>query len=268
MIKTATKSSITNALQFIFVSIVIVALVAILFPVLVKARSHSKLIVSSNMADIGRALEQYSIDNDNSLPCGSCSFGPPSRPLFTGLGWAGEIMPYVSDSRIFDDHLGLTLPDPSEGSIVSFAFNSNAAIHARPARWTSPNRTVILCQVQGAHTQLATSGVENSSSGRFSPATDGTDVLLLDGLNPRDVLPATGDVGLRAADSATDIWPAPAVDGGSFYLMGDGHVVWAKAEKVSSGESALSEISEQIGGASGHAAGTQNVQYLATFSTR
>jgi hypothetical protein len=269
MITSARKCSMTSFLQCVILFTVLVALFAILYPVLLKSQSHDNLPVQSKMSELGRALGEYSQDNDNSLPPGSCAVEVASHTLVTGLGWAGQIYPYLTSSRVFDDGIGRTLPDPSQGSIISFAYNRNAARHAKLTDWKSPSRTVLLFQVIGAHATIGCSPEQAwGINTPLSPAGDGTIVMLMDGLSPRQVEPGTGPLGERASQFSDSEWPAEDVDGGSFFLMADGHVIWSKPDSISSGENALTPDAVQSGAITGRAAGTDDSSYSATFSTR
>jgi hypothetical protein len=268
MLSGAPKSNMTYVLQFVVISTVVIALIAVLKPELLLSHGHNHLPVESRMADLGRALAQYSDDYDGALPDGTSTY---KFPLMSnrGMGWASQVFPYVVNHYDFNDGLGQTQINLSSGAIVSYAYNRNGSRNPFTARWTDPARTIELYQVRGAHAMIDIPGeLSDGSNSPQSPSGDGTSILLTDNLWPRRVSPGTGAIGGRRTDLYDGDWPLPEVDGGSFYLLGDGHVRWMTPSVVSSGANADDPSGEQTGSAIGFAAGTENRAFAATFSTR
>ena len=213
-------------------------------------------------------MQQYSDDNDGMVPPGTCSFDVANHHSLTGLGWAGELYPYVTNVSDFDDAMGGASPEPSLGSVVAYAINVNASRNAKLAKWTDRSRTVLLFQVVGAHAKIDQPNEGNCKGpGACSPSGNGTIIMFMDGLFPRRAMPATGNIGGRRVDPIYDAWPTPEVDGGSYYLLGDGHIKWMRPGAVSSGSEAYTATSGQTGDIYGHAAGSEELSYDATFST-
>jgi hypothetical protein len=263
------KSTLTTLIQFILIGTVGIAVIAILLPVF--AMSHEACVrnVQSRLHDMSSAMQEYSEENDGLFPSGSYSFHLGGRRSLTGLGWAGQIYPYVMSATDFDDAMGQASGDSSTGHSVAFGINQNAVRNERPSTWNDRSRTVLLFQVLRAHAKIDEPGEGDCSGpGACSPSGNGTMIMLMDGLFPRQVEPATGDTGARKTDPMSVVWPAPEIDGGSYYLMADGHIAWFKPSQVSSGTDAVRDTAAQTGIITGHAAGTYNFQYKATFSTK
>jgi hypothetical protein len=134
----AQKSRTTELLHFLVLSTVAIAIDAVLFPVLDRAKESGDRVVAAKMDDLRRALAEYSQDNDALLPSGSC----PNTVTFlhsnTGVGWAGQVYLYDPNFRDFDDGLGQTLRDRRRGTIVSFAYNRNAVRNSDEGSWPVP----------------------------------------------------------------------------------------------------------------------------------
>jgi hypothetical protein len=237
MITSPSKSTLTGIVQFILVAVVAVSVFAVVLPVFERTHEMNVRQVQSRIANLGTALQEYCDDYDGLYPSGTYCFRRGRYRSLTGLGWAGQLYPYTHSVADFDDALGSSQYNSSSGHVVAFALNENTARNENIGSWTDRNKTVVLYQVLNARAKIDLTGEGDCSGlGACSPSGNGTMIMLLDGTTPRQVMPATGDVGGRPSFMPQLDWPAPEVDGGSFYLMADGHVKWFKPEQVSSGE--------------------------------
>lgn len=267
MITHARNSTLTSLMQFFLIGAVSIALIAVLFPIFEASHAARVHNVQSRLRELGSAMEQYSEDNDSLTPSGSFSFKVAKRTSLTGLGWAGQLYPYVRSTTVFDDAMG-GAKNNGYGDVVAFGINENAARNEKPGTWNNRDKTVLLFQVYGAHAQVDQPNEGDCNGpGACSPAGNGTIIMFMDGLFPKQAAPATGDIGHRSVDNVSGAWLAPEIDGGSYYLLADGHVKWFRPSMVSSGSDALLPKSPQNGLITGHAAGTGDPHFRATFST-
>jgi prepilin-type N-terminal cleavage/methylation domain-containing protein len=86
--------------------LVVIAIIAILanmiFPVFATAREKGRQTAClSNMQQLGLAFQQYAQDSDEQYPCS----GPPlpldGGTVCSGVGWAGDILPYVKEPNVY-----------------------------------------------------------------------------------------------------------------------------------------------------------------------
>src|ERR1700753_3863556 len=89
------RTSAFTLSELLVVIAIIAILAAILFPVFASAREKARATACmSNMKQIGLANLQYQEDYDETVPCGSLKG-------IGGMGWAGEIYPYVKSKAAF-----------------------------------------------------------------------------------------------------------------------------------------------------------------------
>ncbi len=142
-------------IELLVVIAIIAILAAILFPVFQKVRENARRTAClSNMKQLGLAFTQYNQDFDEASPNGVDAY-------CRGSGWAGMIYPYVKSTGVFlcpDDTAA-----PGSVTPVSYIYNSNNVIQhssdPNPApdlckaysisQYTSPARTVLLCEGTG-----------------------------------------------------------------------------------------------------------------------
>lgn len=224
---------------------VIVILIAILFPVLIRAREKGRQTTClSNMRQLGTALLMYAQDNDTLFPEGTQPYpadpiGPKSlagKP--SGIGWAGQVFPYVKNISTFACPDDTTQARPFHGlepNVISYALNSNFtspifSIFNANKSSASSSEMVLLFEVHNA-TAVVTLRDEGASAGatEFSPAGDGIAVLRSNpdqfdsGTNQAQY--ATGDLDRGLANSP--LFTAPPRHGnGANYVLTDGHVKW------------------------------------------
>src|ERR1035437_5810752 len=86
-------------IELLVVIAIIAILAAILFPVFAKAREKARQTsCASNEKQLGLAFMQYAQDYDERFPCG---YEQVNLPITYGLGWGGEVYPYVKSTGVF-----------------------------------------------------------------------------------------------------------------------------------------------------------------------
>jgi prepilin-type N-terminal cleavage/methylation domain-containing protein/prepilin-type processing-associated H-X9-DG protein len=269
-------------IELLVVIAIIAILAAILFPVFGRARENARRSsCQSNLKQLGLAFMQYSQDYDETLPVGMGD-GGGTAPPYRGIGWGGDINPYIKSNQIYicaSDTTGYTGPG---GSIpVSYAYNRSLAFangtaypgpQGKIAGFNAISKTVLLCEVRNCWAVVSPiSGVSYSGDGEtYSPGING--VWDPQGnANGSNIEFMTGALGNRA--KATGSYIASNSLGrhmdGSNFLMTDGHVKWFKGSQVSSGFNALASTNAQGNGddrAPAYAAGTENSEFAVTFS--
>jgi len=133
-------------IELLVVIAIIAILAAILFPVFAKVREKARMTAClSNEKQLALASMQYLQDYDEEW------FGG-TQPRNGGTGWAAQLYPYVKSNDVY------SCPDDStalKGTRVSYCYNSN---FSPSASWTSepgifdsqltaPAQTVLLCEV-------------------------------------------------------------------------------------------------------------------------
>jgi prepilin-type N-terminal cleavage/methylation domain-containing protein/prepilin-type processing-associated H-X9-DG protein len=263
-------------IELLVVIAIIAILAAILCPVFAKAREKARQTTcASNLHQLGLGCAQWSQDNNEVAVAGVCSVNGCD-----GVGWAGEIYPYVKSTKVYtcpdDAYSTVTAAMPNLNSYViniNFAENaltSHGQTLATPlGRLAQPASTVLLCE--GSHN--AANIIETAGADSTSMASNGYDKLadtqggagLIDHRVNGAVL-ETGPMSGRAAQTlfaptlAAPIaaFPTGRHTDGSNFLMLDGHVKYLKGPSVSSGWNAIAPTCAQDGcGNTDGAAGTQ-----------
>lgn len=137
-------------IELIVVIAIIAILAAILFPVFASAREKARAISClSNAKELALASVMYSQDYDERYVDGVESYGE-------GSGWAGQLYPYVKSAGVF------RCPDDTSilpGITSSFGLNRNCVIYnsngAGPngtllAKFVAPAQTVLLFEVKNS----------------------------------------------------------------------------------------------------------------------
>ncbi len=286
-------------IELLVVIAIIAILAAILFPVFATAREKARQTsCASNEKQIALGLLQYGNDFDEMMPCGRPSYVPELH----GVGWAGEVYPYIKSAGAFACPDDTTIPAATL-LVCSYAINENVCgksggpYGSTPAisKLTAPAKTVMLAEVTACATKV-TQNPENAAPGSnmFSVASNGGWFSNDNsgGGGPWDIANtgakfATGWMGRSATasryygfQSSTGAFLGTQLgrhsDGANYACM-DGHVKWLKGNQVSSGDSATSSTNAQgnpgAGGAGnwpGSAAGTEDKtavpEFTATFS--
>lgn len=150
-------------IELLVVIAIIAILAAILFPVFAKAREKARQIsCASNEKQLGLGFMQYTQDYDEKMPEGNSTI----YTYYSGVGWAGQISPYVKSSGIYkcpDDPTAansVTLTgDKAPAVPVSYGYNFhlgafgygsvNRSTGTTLAAMGAPASTVLLGEVQG-----------------------------------------------------------------------------------------------------------------------
>jgi prepilin-type N-terminal cleavage/methylation domain-containing protein/prepilin-type processing-associated H-X9-DG protein len=232
-----TNKSAFTLIELLVVIAIIALLAAILFPVFARARENARRAsCQSNEKQIMLGLIQYTQDYDEKYPCGSQQ---PFSGAWQGLGWAGQIYPYVKSAQIYVCSSDTTKPLSATVTPISYGFNFQLGGQAQAAVTTSA-KTVSLVEVQGATTNVTDPAEAGTTY--LSPLANGDNLVWCqqDGSgaswgssgNTPPYLYATG---LRISGSASDAnygnTPSRHFDGSNF-AFSDGHVKWLKPTNV------------------------------------
>lgn len=88
-------------IELLVVIAIIAILAAILFPVFAKARENArKISCVNNLHQIGMAIQQYCMDNDNMIPSQRL-YGPNNMQEFEAFQVAAKLEPYIKSFAVF-----------------------------------------------------------------------------------------------------------------------------------------------------------------------
>ena len=213
---------------------------------------------------------QYIQDSDDTPPCGMWDgINLNSWPWHFGLGWAGQVYPFVRETGVFvcpEDRgkaSGINFP-------VSYAYNgnlpggvNNTGLNPAPlSAMTQPSRTILF--TEGTSPAGATYAITSGALDNNSPACDGLfyDNNLGNAGNAYCEAGLLSDVGVQCgfnqelASPPTTGWHF----GGSNFAFLDGHVKWLQGSQVSPGENPIPVNSNAVQAQNttqrGYAAGT------------
>jgi prepilin-type N-terminal cleavage/methylation domain-containing protein/prepilin-type processing-associated H-X9-DG protein len=268
------KKSGFTLIELLVVIAIIAILAAILFPVFAQAREKARQITCvSNENQLGLALLQYTQDNDEKFPFGlyigqapPFQIGPQAvgyGQSGEGMGWAGNVYPYIKSVGVYKCPDDSTAPEPlangTPTDVISYAFNSFLPAQSQ-AVMVAPSTTVMLFEVADDYAVVndPLEGTEDGASAAGAAKGDYVLSAVGDGY-PHD--PVYGEYDL--ASDATGCQPtggnctgytpggpaepamagsgarhqpnANALEGGANYLMSDGHVKFLQAQNVWSG---------------------------------
>jgi prepilin-type N-terminal cleavage/methylation domain-containing protein/prepilin-type processing-associated H-X9-DG protein len=239
-------------IELLVVIAIIAILAAILFPVFSRARENARRAsCQSNMKQLGLGFMQYTQDYDERLPLGNF---PPN--VYTGIGWASNIMPYVKSSQVFR-----CPSDP--GKIIapyvpcSYAYNNNLARKdlggnnysftlKTLASYQATTRIVLLFETSRGKFDATDSNEQGSPAGNgqfLSGAPGGNgDASLQYATGQMDDGYAyeTGgntqnsQIGNNVGGAGVEFYPAQHFEGSNFLAL-DGHVKWLNGKSVSAG---------------------------------
>lgn len=312
--KSHSQRSGFTLIELLVVIAIIAILAAILFPVFAKAREKARQIsCASNLKQLSTAFLQYAQDNDEYVPGirvvgdnpyaqypfpTQAPYGPvPSYAGISGwcagMGWAGQIFPYLKSTGVFKcpDDPTTSVPSTVQAGSgtkvpISYAYNCDVADIYQAAFWSSggdagpfagagtlsgfhaPDKTVLFCEVQGA-TADPTNPNETDS-----PTTSGVYLYPEPQSNPDQVQMVTGTLGGNGdfmetwfGNTSTGTYATtPVHTGGANYALADGHVKYLLPQNISDGYEQLPGGGPNSPQSVPQAAGTDVSQWVATFS--
>jgi len=290
-------------IELLVVVAIIALLSAILFPVFGQVRDKARASACmSNAKQIGLAMLQYTVDNDEKYPSGNES----SLGAIDGSGWYSNIRPYLKEEGAVVCPSDPTVTANSTNQSLSFGYNLGIFTNLNLVQntnspvsgFTSPSKTVLLFEVTNSWADQA------NNAERQDCTAFGNFHLLGNGPNPNiyswssdptqttaQCVPDTGlmggpwtvtaNIGAHVAATAS-AWTITGYSyqltgrhqGGSNFIMADGHAKWFPPGSVSPGASARfgpndaawSQRFDWSGDYVPTAAGTSVSTWAATFS--
>jgi len=185
------KKSAFTLIELLVVIAIIAILAAVLFPVFATAREKARMTSClSNEKQIALGLIQYSQDYDELMPIGTANYGGQATWWNWGMGWAGQVYPYVKSTAVFTCPDDTQVPTCTGCTEVSYAMN--AVVNYNPiTKMQLPTITVMLLEntapMDGSkHTgTVLTNSLETgsvSSSVGWNSATSGWIAAIMDGV--------------------------------------------------------------------------------------
>ena len=227
-------------IELLVVIAIIAILAAILFPVFARARENARRSsCQSNLKQIGLGILQYTQDYDEKFPYGL----PVTGMNWRGVGWAGEIYPYVKSAQIY-----VCPSDPKGGGAstigatpMSYALSGFVGGRSLTDVQESA-RQVMLSEIKSGANVVVTLSDEGqgASSDYKSPIDFGDNIAAarpdLTGEccgNPfASMIQATGPLRDTLGGTNNTANNQPRHFDGANYLMVDGHVKWFKGSAV------------------------------------
>lgn len=247
---TSTRRAFT-LIELLVVIAIISILAAILFPVFASAREKARQTTClSNEKQLGLAFAQYTADYDETEPCGYPYYG------FPGRAWMFQIGPYVKVIGAFvcpsDPNAGLT----GGTSGWSYCYNNivagrlNKPTHAATdlglgpvtvgnaftmSQFTAPAKTVLVCEMtEPGYTHTLAQPIDTNKQSASTNGCESGSVL--------DANHQYLSTGLHRS-CATVTFPDARHQGGSSYLMADGHVKWSLPNNIAAGQYNFGQLS-------------------------
>jgi len=237
-------------IELLVVIAIIAILAAILFPVFAKVREKARQTQClSNEKQIGLGLIQYIQDNDEMYPCGLINKQPLQTasnggPNGNGIGWAGEISPYLKSVEVFQCPDDQTSNYVGSGGYYVVSYALNYLLPQRPQAYlVAPSTTVEAFEVSGVTSDIqnVNEGFAGESGGYVSAVGDGwvgggngdyassvdcstaTTCTWPPSNNDAPATPAFCGPNARHDPQASTNFVNPAGFGLSNYLLADGH---------------------------------------------
>ncbi len=268
--RTGTRQGFT-LIELLVVIAIIAILAAILFPVFQKVRENARRAsCQSNMKQIALSVTQYTQDADEKFPNGSAAHSG------TGVGWAGEVYPYVKSIGVFkcpdDSTSPATAAGPAGGIRQPCSYGMNHNITATSgtgnlSQMNAPANTIMLFEVQGSQVELTDPNEADSLNGfGYNQNAGYLDNSASTAWN-RGANYATGPMcNPPTIDTSTN----PSDKTGRHtdnanYAFVDGHVKYVRGSGISAGYNAVNATDAE-NQSNNHAAGTAVSGFVGTFS--
>ncbi len=275
-------------IELLVVIAILALLAAILFPVFSRARENARRSsCQSNLKQLGLGMMQYMQDFDEYFPCGLYPDEDADGLVkYQGIGWAGQILPYVKSTQVYLCPSRQFNPAQQETSTLKnysyvlnyglvrerlkypegFGYNGFKYLKNLPAL-NAPAKTVMLYENSPTRYQL----VEGEAA---SPVGTARYYVSSYAYIPSNTV--IEPFPTASWTNTLDIEPMARHLDGSNYLAADGHVKWYRPEHLSYGMPASTPIatttSVNISGAVSRVAhGTEYAgadKKQLTFSTR
>jgi prepilin-type N-terminal cleavage/methylation domain-containing protein/prepilin-type processing-associated H-X9-DG protein len=222
-------------IELLVVIAIIAILAAILFPVFAKAREKARQTSClSNLKQLGLGHMQYYQDNDECFPNGTKTGG---NWRTAGIGWAGQIYPYVKSAGVYacpDDSTSV----PAGRNRISYAVNAQLSEKAVTlAGANQPASTILFSEVTGITGQT----FPEDPAVNFSPADYGDNLISGNGAGSNPCCNnsvgyyVTGTTSTNHHNPATTNYAQAArhTDGANWAFV-DGHTKWLRGTNVNS----------------------------------
>jgi len=260
--------------ELLIVIAIISLLAAIIYPAFEQARQNAmRASCQSNLKQLMLGVIQYTQDNDEYAPCGLYDGAAnQSWPWHMGMGWAGQIYPWVRNPGLYVCPEETQKPSGTNYP-VSYAYNGNivygpkgTAVESPMSEMNQPSMTI--CFTEGHSPSGASYNFTVPGGDVSSPDCNGL-FFENSGVNSGNeyceagALSNTGFIcGADQEDTTQGTVPTAGWHfGGSNFAFLDGHVKWLMGDEVSPGENAesgnpLTPNSALVQTTSGYAAGT------------
>lgn len=231
-------------IELLTVMSIITLLAAILFPVFNRVRDTArKSSCQSNLRQLGMAVQLYTQDYDDRYMCGTAGFGAHS-----GMGWAGQILPYVKDTRILTCPSDTTKTAAANRTTLSYVYNYSMTRTSQTANegdiqslatLSDPSRTVLMSEAR----ELSVVVVPGETASPTTNLAESYDINFFTVTGPIPGAPTSDSCAPARRCQWDDV---PRHLGGANYLIADGHVKWYPPAAVSSGRPARTPQTAEI----------------------